>query len=171
MPRQLKAALVAVSGVEDLRSLLGQQFAARSDLLKGRAALLALADLVRRVPVAGSDALEADVERVQAGAHELVEMRFLNALRSGELTLPAGQDVEAARLLGGEGPTPRARLGLQPAAGDDEVAAALADALGRWQRRAESPLAFGPVAEAARAVVRACEALAAGTRPPGPLTV
>ncbi len=158
----LKAGLLAVSGVDDLRSLLAQQFAARSDLLKGRAALLALADLVRRMPVAGTDALEADVERVQAGAHELVEMRFLNALRSGELTLPAGQDAEAARLLGGDGPDPRARLGLDASAGDADVRAALADALGRWQRRAESPLAFGPAKEAAQAVVRACEALAAG---------
>jgi len=157
----LGAALLAVSGVEDLRTLLGQQFAARADLLKGRAALLALGDLARRRPVPSSDGLEAGVERVQAGAHELVEMRFLNALRAGELTLPAGQAAEATRLLGGEGPDRRARLGLDAGAGEPEVAAALTDALGRWQRRAENPLAFGPAAEAARAVVRACEALAA----------
>ena len=84
----LQATLLATSGVEGLRSLLGQQFAARSDLLKGRAALLALGDLVRRSPAPGSDTLEADLERVHAGAHELVEMRFLNALRSGELPCP-----------------------------------------------------------------------------------
>lgn len=158
----LKAALLAISGVEGLRSLLAQQFAARSDLLKGRAALLALGDLVRRAPAPGSDALEAALERVHAGAHELVEMRFLNALRSGEVALPAGQADEAARLLGGDGPDPRSRLGLDLTAGDAELATALTEALGRWQRRAESPLALGPAAEAARAVVRACEAVAAG---------
>ncbi len=164
----LADALLAVSGVEELRALLGAQFAGRSDLLKGRAALLALADLARTVPVARSEALEADVERIQAGAHELAEMRLLNALRAGEVALPGTQGDEAARLLGAGGADVRARLGLGPSAEDAEVDAALAGALDRWQRRAENPIAIGPAVEAARVLVRTCEALVAAGRQPAP---
>ena len=103
---------------------------------------------------------------MQSGAHELVEMRLLNALRTGEVTLRAGEDVEAARLLGADGPDLRARLGLDPEAPDDEVVATFADTLGRWQRRAENPIAIGPAMEAARVLVRTCEALAGSLPPP-----
>lgn len=157
----LAAGLLAASGIEDLRALLAARFTGRSELLKGRAALLALADLARRSPVAGSDGLESEVERIQAGAHELVELRLLNALRTGEVTLRAGEDVEATRLLGGDGPDLRTRLGLDPAAGDAEVVAAFAGTLDRWQRRAGNPIATGPALDAAKVLVRTCEALAA----------
>ena len=158
----LAAALLQVSGIEELRSLLVQHFAGRSDLLKGRAALLAVADLVRGQPVDGTDALAADVERVLAGAHELAEMRLLNALRTGDVTLGPAQDAEAVRLLGTEGQDVRARLRLDPDATDDQLLATFADVLGRWQRRAENPIATGVAVEAARILVRTCEALAGG---------
>jgi hypothetical protein len=163
---ELAAALLAASRVEDLRSLLHAQFAGRADLLKGRAALLALAQLLRRVPVAGGEALAADVERIQSGAHELAEMRLLNALLAGEVPLRAGEDTEAARLLGAEGPDLRARLGLDASAGDDDVRSAFAGALDRWQRRAENPIATGPALDAARVLVRTCEALAGSVPAP-----
>jgi hypothetical protein len=53
--------------------------------------------------VPGSDAVAADVERIQAGAHELLEVRLLNALRTGEVALRAEQEEEALRLLGTAG--------------------------------------------------------------------
>jgi hypothetical protein len=158
---ELAAALLGASRVDDLRALLHQQFAGRSALLKGRAALLALAHLVRRLPVPGSEAVAADVERIQTGAHELVEIRLLNALRTGEVSLRAEQDAEATRLLGGNGPGLHARLGLDPSAPDADVLAAFAEVLGRWQRLAENPIAPGPAVAAARVLVRTCEALAA----------
>jgi len=156
----LAAALLGVSRLDDLRALLRQQFTERSDLLRGRAALLTLAQLARRLPVAGSESLATDVERIQSGAHELVEIRLLNALRSGAVTLRPQDAAEATRLLGAEGTTLRARLGLDSSADEAEVRAAFADVLGRWQRRAENPLASGQTVEAARVLVRTCEALA-----------
>lgn len=164
---ELSVALLAVSRLDELRTLLQAQFAGRSDLLKGRAALSALAGLTRRLPVAGSDALEADVERVQSSAHELVEMRLLNALRTGEVTLRAGESAEAARLLGSDGPELRPRLGLDADAADADVRAAFAETLNRWQRRAENPIATGQAVEAARVLVRTCEALAGSLPVPG----
>jgi hypothetical protein len=168
----LAVALLTVSRLDDLRALLRQQFTERSDLLRGRAALLTLAQLARRLPVPGSESLATDIERIQTGAHELVEIRLLNALRSGAVTLRAADAVEAARLLGAEGTTLHARLGLDPSAGSADVLAAFAEALGRWQRRAENPIASGPAVEAAQVLVRTCEALegdlprAAGAPPP-----
>jgi hypothetical protein len=158
---QLAAALLGASRLDDLRSLLHHEFAGRSELLKGRIALLALGDLARRLPVAGSASIEAEIERVQAGAHELVELRLLNALRTGDVALRPEEQVEAARLLGGDGQDLRARLGVDPESPDEDVLATFAGVLARWQRRAENPITTGQAAEAARILVRTCEALAA----------
>jgi hypothetical protein len=162
----LSAALLRTSGVGALTDLLASQFAARRDLLKGRAALLALDALAQQLAVAGSDGLAAEVERIHAGAHELTEVRILNALRTGEVALPEAVGAEAERLLGGAGDPVWTRLGLDGEATDDEVRAKLAEALGRWQRRAESPLASSDVVETARGVVRTCEGMAASLRSP-----
>jgi hypothetical protein len=157
----LSGALLRTSGLEELTAMLASQFAARRDVLKGRAALLALAALAQHVPAAGSDHLAAEVERIHAGAHELTEVRILNALRTGEVALPESAGAEAQRLLGGAGDPVRTRLGLDGEAPDDEVRARLAEALGRWQRRAENPLASSDLVETARGVVRTCEGMAA----------
>lgn len=164
---ELATALLRVSRLDDLRDLLRTQFAGRSDLLKGRAALLAVSDLVRRSPVPGSEAIAVEVERIQSSAHELVEIRLMNALRSGAVALRPELEAEAARLLGADGADPRARLGLEADAADADVLGAFADALGRWQRLAENPIATGQTVEAARVVVRSCEALA-GSLPAAP---
>jgi Dynamin family len=158
---KLSDALLQESGLVELRTLLDSQFAARRNLLKGRAALLALQALVRRMPVPGSDNLGADVERVRAGAHELAEVRLLNALRAGSLPLPDADIADAERLLGAAGTDLPSRLGLDADAPADVVARALNDAVARWQRRAESPVSPQAAVEAAEVVVRTCEGLAA----------
>jgi hypothetical protein len=167
----LAAGLLEVSRLDDLRALLGAQFTGRSSLLKGRAALLALAALVRGLPAPGTEAVAADVERVLTGAHELLEVRLLNALRTGEVVLRADQEAEAVRLLGSDGADSRARLGLDPDAADVDVHAALAGALDRWQRLAGNPIATRPTVEAARVLVRTCEALAASLAPSSAATL
>jgi hypothetical protein len=117
--------------------------------------------------VPGSEAIAVEVERIQSSAHELVEIRLMNALRTGAVALRPELEAEAARLLGADGADPRARLGLQADAADADVLGAFADALGRWQRLAENPIATGQTVEAARVVVRSCEALA-GSLPAAP---
>jgi len=156
---QLSAALLRASRLEELRDLLASQFAARRDLLKGRAALLALDAVVQRHPVRGSEAVDAAVERIQSGAHELAEVRLLNALRTGAVVLREPDAAEAERLLGGDGAEPHRRLGLPPGADGRSMSAAVSEALARWQRRAENPLAPAASVNAARVVVRTCEGL------------
>jgi hypothetical protein len=155
----LARALVAESGLDQLRVLLATQFSTRRDLLKGRAALAALEDLAAEFPVAGSAVIAEGVERIRAGAHELAEIRLLNALRAGGVPLSDAEVAEAERLLGLEGLELRARLGLSADADDDEVRRAFGTTLMRWQRRAENPLAPPEAVEAAQVVVRTCEGL------------
>ena len=102
------------------------------------------------------------MERILAGAHEFAELRLLSTLRSGAVKLPAEVLDEAERLLGGEGGSAAARLGLDPATGPDELRAAALDAVTRWQRRAESPMSGRAVSDVARVVVRSIEGVLAG---------
>ena len=155
----LAAELLARSGMVELRRLLATQFAERRAVLKARAALLAIDALARSAPVAGSDRLLADVERVTAGAHELAELRLLNGLRAGTVRVRDDEVEDLERLIGGSGGSPVERLGLDVGADPDTVRAAAAEAHARWQRRATSPMSTRETAEAAGVAVRTCEGL------------
>ncbi len=157
----LAAELVRRSGLTELQETLAAQFTERRDMLKARSALLAIERVLREEPRPGGERLAGDVERILAGAHEFREHRLLAALRSGAVTLPGPVLAEAQRLLGGEGAAPPLRLGLEPQAQPEELRAVALESLGRWQRRAESPLSTRAVVDVCRVVVRSCEGLLA----------
>lgn len=155
----LSRELETLSGLPLLRSVLLSQFAERRDLLKARSGVLAVETLARAEPREGSDRLLGEVEQITAGAHELAELRLLALLRSGAVDAKP-DDLEAMeRLVGGEGATVTTRLGLAPDADAGAVRAAATESLARWQRRAESPMASRHVSDAARLLVRTCEAI------------
>lgn len=160
-PGKLAAELVRRSGLDELREVLAAQFTERRDLLKARSALNALDLVLRREPRPTAAPLAAEVERIFAGAHEFAELRLLSDLRSRVVKLPRELLDEAERLLGGDGGAPAARLGLPADAPPGELRAAALDALGRWRRRAESPLASRAATDAARVIVRSCEGVLA----------
>ncbi len=149
--------LVALSGLANLRRLLMQQFAGRRDVLKARAALAVVDDVLRTDHRDGSDALGAELERITAGAHDLVELRVLDLVRSGAIPVREEERDAVERLLGAEGARPASRLGLAADSSPAEVRAALLDTAARWQRRAENPLTQPKVADAARVLIRTCE--------------
>ena len=149
--------LTALSGLVELRSLLADRFAERAGLLKARSALDGLEEVATEAGTSVGTDLIAAIEQVRAGAHELVEVRLLDQLRSGAITLKAAEAEELERLVGGGGPA--ARLGLTPDASPDEQTQALYEALGTWQSRSESPMSPQPVKDAARVAVRTCEGL------------
>ncbi|GIG41138.1 dynamin family protein [Cellulomonas phragmiteti] len=176
----LAAVLRGASRLDDVRDLLLHRFVARSGALQAQRALRAVETLVARVPVAGADRLARRCDEVVAGAHDLVELRLLADLRTGEIDV--GDDAardEAERLLGALGDDPRTRLGL-PAAGhgagadepDDpgrqvgaaEVRAAAVAALRSWQRRAAHPFAGPDVRRVTEVLRRTCEGIAAAAR-------
>jgi hypothetical protein len=146
-----------------MRQVLASQFAARRDVLKCRSILLALESIV-----GGADAdparwsgVAGELERITAGAHEIAELRLLHAMRTGAVAFKDDEVEDVERMLGVAGPSSAARLGLPADAPPGAVNEALAAALSRWRRRAESPLTARPVAEAARVLVRTCEGLLA----------
>ncbi len=157
----LAAELVRRSGLAELREVLASQFTERRDLLKARSALIALDLVLRRHPRPAAGPLVSDVERIFAGAHEFAELRLISEIRGRVVRLPRDLVAEAERLLGGDGGSPARRLGLAADAGPDAERAAALDALGRWRRRAESPLTNRAGAGAARVVVRSCEGILA----------
>jgi hypothetical protein len=158
---ELATALRAHSGLDDLREVLATQFAARADLLKARAVLAALDHLLRSTPPDDRGALASSVERVEADAHELAELRLLLAVRRGGIALGEEEQVEVDRLVARSGLPARQRLDLDPAAEAGAVTAAVADAVERWRRRAEQPLAEPGLVAAAQVVVRSYEGMLA----------
>ncbi|MER5389984.1 hypothetical protein [Saccharopolyspora sp. NPDC002686] len=156
---QLAAHLIEQSGLRQLVTALGTQFAARSDVLKARSALMALGTVLPQLP--DVKRLQGEVEPIWAGAHEIAEPRLLNSLRLDPAGLAAEEIEEAEQLLGGAGTAPTARLGLEPDADDAEITQAARSALDRWRKRAESPLSLRPTVHAAQVLTRSSEALLA----------
>jgi hypothetical protein len=156
---KLATELVQRSGLNDLRDSMGRLFVDRREVLKARSALLGLDVVLRMEPRPGAGKLVTDVERVLAGAHEFHELRLLGGLLSGRTRLPEELGVEAQRLIGGFGTDMDARLGFDRAPTEAEVQTAIYDALARWREQSESPLLGSAERDAARVVVRSCEAM------------
>ncbi len=162
---ELAQALVGRSGLDELRAVLLSQFAARRDVLVARSALVAIEAAVRDQAVTGSEDLTTDIERLVAGTHEFEELRLLNALRTQALTAKPDDVAAMERLLGTEGGTVPARLGLPDDADAGQVAAAAQEAMAHWQRRAESPMSAPELVAAARVMIRTCEQILTGLAP------
>jgi len=141
--------------------VLGSLFFERRDVLKSRSALLALDTLTRTQPRPGSEAVAAQVEELIASAHPFNELRVLSSLRAGWVTGKPDVVAELERVIGGAGASAHIRLDLPEDAGPAQLTAAAGDALGRWQRRAESPMTVHELAVAARVAVRSCEGMLA----------
>jgi len=156
---ELSKELRSRSGLEELRTVLRTLFMDRRDVLKARSALYALEAVVRTSPRPGSEVLASEVERIVAGAHPLNELRVLSGLRSGTVTGKADQIEELERIVGANGTTPEARLGLEVGTDTATMLQTLQETLARWQRRAENPLTSHEMATAARVAIRTLEGL------------
>lgn len=154
---ELASALAHLSGIGDLRAALVTRFGERAAILKARSALNAI-----EAELGENDAIAAQIERVRASAHELVELHLLSDVHTGMVQLQGAEIDEVDRLMGG-GP-PSERLGLDAQAGPADVEEAAFAALVRWQRTAESPMSSQGVKNAARTIVRTYEGLVADAR-------
>jgi hypothetical protein len=159
---ELSRELAERSGLNQLREIIESLFFERRDVLKSRSALLALAETTRACVRPGSEAVAARVEEIMASAHPFNELRVLSSLRAGWVTGKADVVAELEQLIGGSGSSTSQRLRLPPDAAGTELAAAAAQALARWQRRAENPMTTYEMAVAARVAVRSCEGMLAG---------
>lgn len=164
--QQLARQLTRRSGLDRLRSLVLSQFAERSRLLKCSSALGTARAVIRGGGCAEAALLENRWEQVVSSAHEFTEIRLLDDIRSGAVQVPEQYRPELERLLGGSGHAAISRLGLPAPVEPEQVRAAALQALSRWQRLAESPLAARPLKRAARAAARSCEGMLAALPAP-----
>lgn len=149
------------SGIAGLRSLLLNLFASRRDLLKARAALTAIDAMARTDPPPDADRLILEIERITAGAHELVEVDLMNLVRSGELRFKPDEAAELDLLLGNLGAEPAERLGVD----EEQVTSTAVEAIDRWRRKSENPLASREMSTTARAITRSYEGILSRQQP------
>jgi hypothetical protein len=157
----LAAQLVQRSGISELRDSIGRYFTDRAPVLKARSVLVALEVVLRIEPRPGTHALVAELERILAGAHELRELRLLATLSAGHPVFPEDLGAEARQLIGGDGVSLPARLGLDEDPGGSDLRYAIIDALRRWREQAENPILDLSARDAAATVVRSCEGMLA----------
>ena len=109
---ELATELARRSGLDEVRRVLATQFASRAELLKARAALAVLDRVLRAEPPSDGGALAGAVEEVEAGAHELTELRLLVAVRSGGVELAEDEATEIELLVERAGLSVHERLDL-----------------------------------------------------------
>ena len=160
-PTPLAHELARRSGLDPLLQLVHRQFQARAAALKARTALVGVETLLRTAPREGSGRLAVTLERLQANAHELRELRLLATIRTTGVAFSAELAAEAERLVGGLGAAPALRMGLGPDAAPEEVMAEARHYLNRWRTVSEHPLTERDAVEACRVVMRSCEGVVA----------
>ncbi|MFW0772787.1 dynamin family protein [Paenarthrobacter nitroguajacolicus] len=164
-PTELAHELARRSGLGQLLDNIAYLFQTRAAALKARAAVVGLEALVRSTPKDVALLLEANLEKLQAGAHEFRELKLLATLRTEGISLTPGQSAEAERLVGGRGSTLPLRLDLNPEASPEQISEAARNCLNRWRLLAENPLTEPAALEACRVVLRSCEGMLAANSP------
>jgi hypothetical protein len=154
---ELAEALQSRSGIHQLRSELIERFGNRRDVLRARSVLQGVEAVLGQYEGEGASELLGELERLRASSHEFAEIRLLNDLRRGFIAFPAGLEGDVERILGGSGTKPPDRVGLEPEAPEDEVRAALLEAIDRWRTVQAHPLTSREVSNAAGVLVRTCE--------------
>ena len=158
---KLSAELIRRSGLTELRESIGRCFIDRHEVLKARTALAAVESLVLTSRRSGSVQLAARIEQILTGAHDFQEIRLVAALQDTGFGFDAETTAQAYRLVGGNGIGLAARLGVEHDATGPRLWELGAEALWRWQDRAEDPGLRLAQRRAARVVVRSCEGMLA----------
>lgn len=163
---RLAAELMRRSGLAELRESMNQHFIERRHVLKARSALVAVESMLRAEPRPGAGEMLARVEQIVGTSHEFQEMRLLAKLRSSGMGYESDLLTEAHRLIGGNGTSLPARLGIEHDAGEFELWTLGTEALQRWQNLAEDHRLSLRQRRAGRVVVRSCEGLLAAIPQP-----
>lgn len=156
----LSRVLVDASGLNDLRDLLEQHFAARALALKGRSALASLRAVARELAAAdinGSRRLFAEIEQVESSTHAFAELRLLHMMLTGQLRLSEEEQAEINRLTSGG--TLEQRAGLDPDATDEQIRQAALAGIARWRQKAANPLLDRAAVDAFEIAARSYEGI------------
>ncbi|WJL94831.1 dynamin family protein [Microbacterium sp. ET2] len=154
------AELVQHSGLNELQGFVREQFRTRGADLKVRGVLDGLEQTIREDPREGTQSILAGIERIRATAHTLRELSLLSQARASGLPLRASDSAKAERIIGGQGVTPTARLGLDDEAPDETVREEADTQLAYWRSLSQSPLTERAAVEVCRVVIRSLEEIA-----------
>ncbi|HEX9260032.1 MAG TPA: dynamin family protein [Acidimicrobiales bacterium] len=165
---ELARVLVEVSGLTELSGLLRDHFLPRARTLQVRSVLSGLRAMAARVGASDpalAATVVAGVEELEAGAHELAELRLVHLLLTGMVSFGDDDAAEVRRVTGTSGTA--ARLGLPDDASPAEQQAAALAGIEKWRVRGERPTLDPAGREACAVVVRSYEGLyAAAFAPP-----
>jgi hypothetical protein len=162
---QLSDAMVAQSGLVELRQFLRTQFRTRATTLKVRGVLLSLEKLIRENPREGVDEIRAGIERISATAHTLRELTLLARARAEGLPFSDADAADAQLIIGGAGTPAHVRLGLPDDADAPAMRARVEEKLAHWRRLAESPLTERAAVGVCFVVIRSLDEIAADLAP------
>jgi hypothetical protein len=150
------------SGLIELQTILTTLFVDRAAVLKTRSALLTVERLCEENPSNPRSAgLLLDIEQVMASAHAFTELATMAAIRTGRIVAKEEDLYDLEQTLGSSGTAPWQRLGLTADATPDQLKTTAFEAIGRWQRLAESPLTSRDLSQAARVGIRSLEEIVA----------
>ncbi len=159
---ELSDELTRRSGLIELQTILTTLFVDRAAVLKTRSALLTVERLCEENPQNPRSAeLLLDIEQVMAGAHPFNELATMAAIRTGRIIAADDDLLDLEQTLGSSGTAPWQRLGLTAEASEEQVKTAAFEAIGRWQRLAESPLTSHDLSQSARVAIRSLEEIVA----------
>lgn len=157
---QLAAALLVVSGLDDLRAALDQHIRPRAEVLQARSALLVLADVADGLVATdpdGAASLARALEEVVSAAHEFAELRLAHVVSTG-MTMLGPDDAERVARLASPGRL-EDRLGVASMPAVDGAQARLLAEIEHWRTMSANP-AFDPVTvEACDIAARCAEGL------------
>lgn len=137
----LSRALASVSGLDALRDILETRFESRAQRLVCRSVLASLRSAqlsLNATEPRVAARLSAELERIEAQAHELAELRLLEAVVSGDLGVTPVERLEVERLV--EDGIPARRLGANPSMPAARLREAAAGRAMYWRERAQNPV-------------------------------
>lgn len=156
----LSEAMVEQSGLLELQEFVDVQFRARATALKARGVVVQLERLVRHRPKPGVAKIRAGIEQIAVQTHMLRELALLAAARAGEISLSEAEMREAQRVIGADGVSATARLGIPADSEPDVVRARIGEHIDRWRRRSEFALSDRATVQVCAVVLRSLDGIA-----------
>ncbi|MFV0453393.1 MAG: dynamin family protein [Propioniciclava sp.] len=159
---EVRHRLVRHAGVDDLLATLRCHWLPRRSALTSRAIAAGVAAMLPSPDRRGElSRVMASLERLEAAGHDGQELMLLSEARCGGLPLPDAQARAAARLVGGDGVSVTARLGMA----EGTSLAVLREAAGierdRWRSLSHRPLTDQRMLRVCRVVLASLERIEA----------
>jgi len=166
----LARALIAESGLDALRRLVGDVFRPRADVLKARTGLVILrsiaTDLRAHDPAAAARMSDA-IERCESSSPDFAELRLRHLVLSRIVAFDEQQRDELEAVTA-QGSSIEERLGLEPVADHALLRAQALAGVERWRTNGAAPMADVAMREACETMAHSYESLFVELHEPRP---